>query len=234
MDRNLIEYLPPVLQDYKELKAIMYTEQPEFEFIWDAKDLALINMFIIEANEYGIARWEKILGIAATQKDNLEQRRTRILARINEKLPYSVRVLHRLMKEICGDAGTISVDHAQKKISASVKNADRGTYMDVREMLERVVPVNMLIDVLAEQTLPELTVSAYVKQSTILRKIVIGDILENLEYLPNKNIKIETQNKSIRRIVVGDILENLECLPTVNLKIKLQNQHIRKVVIGGV
>ena len=46
MERKIIDYLPPYLMVYKEIKAIMEAEQPEFEIVWQQAENVLNNQFV--------------------------------------------------------------------------------------------------------------------------------------------------------------------------------------------
>ena len=102
MDRKLINYLPYVVRDYAEFKGISEAEQPEFESAWDSSDDLLNNQFISTAGNLGLSRWEKILGITPKGTDTLEDRRFRILTRLNEELPYTLPQLRNILETLCG------------------------------------------------------------------------------------------------------------------------------------
>ena len=53
-DVDLVSYLPPFMQTYKEPVAALEAENPEFQIIWKATDRVLYNRFISTADEYGI------------------------------------------------------------------------------------------------------------------------------------------------------------------------------------
>ena len=64
MRRRLLDRLPPVLQPILELRQIADTaEQPEFDALWQALETLLSNQFVETADESGIARFERVLGI---------------------------------------------------------------------------------------------------------------------------------------------------------------------------
>ena len=65
MDRNLIDYLPPIFREYAEFQALMGAEQVEAERLWNAADLAARDFFLSELTQNGIERWESILQIIA-------------------------------------------------------------------------------------------------------------------------------------------------------------------------
>ena len=67
-----MDYLPPFLQEYKELKIINHTEQEEIEQAWEAAEKLLKEPFLLSASTYGISRIEKILKMQALDTDDLE------------------------------------------------------------------------------------------------------------------------------------------------------------------
>ena len=75
---DLVSYLPPFMQNYKEPVAALEAENPEFSLMWSATDRCLRNRFISTADEYGISRFEKMLKIYPTADDTLESRRSRV------------------------------------------------------------------------------------------------------------------------------------------------------------
>ena len=74
-DVDLVSYLPSFIADYKEINLTLSAENPEFILAWKSADRALKNEFIATADEYGISRFEKILGIYPLKEDSLESRR---------------------------------------------------------------------------------------------------------------------------------------------------------------
>ena len=82
MDRNLIDYLPQVLKEVRELKLIFQSEQTEIADLWGSIDNALNDQFVIDATEYGVGRWEKILGIVPKATELLDSRKFKIFNKV--------------------------------------------------------------------------------------------------------------------------------------------------------
>ena len=149
MERKLINYIPYVVRDYDAFKGIMESEQPEFERVWNCADDLLDNQFISTAGNIGLARWEKILAINPKETDTLEDRRFRILTRINEELPYTFSQLRNILETICG-ADNYYIDMVEGtyllivKIGLSAQN----NFNDVQALLNRVVPQNMAVSLI--------------------------------------------------------------------------------------
>lgn len=149
MERQLIKYLPYVVRDYPEFQGITGSEQPEFERAWASADDLLNNQFISTAGSIGLSRWEKILGITPKGTDTLEDRRFRIVTRINEELPYTVPQLRNILETLCG-AGNYSAEVVEGTYQLIVKIglAAKNNFSDVESLLNRVVPQNLILNVL--------------------------------------------------------------------------------------
>ena len=100
---DLASYLPPFMAEYREINMTLAAENPEFSLVWEGTDWVLSNEFIITADEYGIARFEKILGVLPSRQDTLEVRRARVLSRWFTELPYTWRMLMKKLAMLCGE-----------------------------------------------------------------------------------------------------------------------------------
>ena len=105
MRKKLQDYLPPILLKTYEFPLLCDTEQPEIDRLRDAADAVLDAQFISTAGETAIARYEKIFKITPMDTDTLDERRFRVLAKINAQLPFSVRRLRQQLATLCGDDG---------------------------------------------------------------------------------------------------------------------------------
>lgn len=146
MDRKLIDYLPPFLQEYKELKIINHTEQEEIEQAWEAAEKLLKEPFLLSASTYGISRIEKILKIQALDTDDLETRMFRVLLKLNEVLPYTYRTIKRHLDEICGEAEyELQVHPDEFTIDAIFEIEERQKLVELGRYLDEVLPANLVI-----------------------------------------------------------------------------------------
>jgi uncharacterized protein YmfQ (DUF2313 family) len=145
-DRNLIDYLPHVIRQVREYKAIMETEQPEMVTVWQAVEDALNDQFINDATVNGVSRWEKILGIVPKATETLSARKFTILTRVNEQLPYTFRTLNEQLKSLCGKDGySINLENELYTLHVQVNLVAKSNYNDVDALLKRIVPANMII-----------------------------------------------------------------------------------------
>lgn len=145
---DLKGYLPEVLKDVREMQAIMDTETPEIQAIWQACEDCMNDQFIIEATENGVARREKMLGIAPSADDTLDSRRLRLLSRYNENTPYTRKTLAQMLEALCGPGGyTLVIITSAFTVNVKVALTVKRQAEIVSEMLERVLPYNMVFTV---------------------------------------------------------------------------------------
>lgn len=147
-DRKLIEYLPEFLRGFKEYEAILtVAEQPEMVELWKVEEDALNNQFIADATEYGVSRWEKILGIVPRSTDNLDVRKFSILTRINEQLPFTLTTLNEQFKTLCGEDGyEVTLDAANYTLTVKVALTAKKSLSDVGLLLKRITPANLIVN----------------------------------------------------------------------------------------
>lgn len=145
---DLVSYLPPFLSKYKETVATLRAEDPEFRLIWDATKRVLNNEFILTADEYGISRYEKILGLYPEKEDTLESRRARVLTRWTTTLPYTERMLIEKLIAICGENNfTFIKNYDEYKIEIEVSVELFGQLEELENVIGQLAPCNIVIAV---------------------------------------------------------------------------------------
>lgn len=144
---DLVSYLPPFLAEYKEINIALTAENPEFALAWEAADRALKNEFIATADEYGIARFEKILHILPSCDDTLESRRARVQSRWLTTLPYTWRMFLRKLIVLCGENNfTITKEFDFYRIHLDVQLELFGQVEELERIIETILPCNMIVD----------------------------------------------------------------------------------------
>lgn len=147
MDRQLLNYLPPILRPVRELRAVCAGQQSALERVWAAAEAALDDQFIEDARESGIARREEILHITPKGTDTLEARRFRVKARMNEQLPFTLPGLRAQLAELCGPDGySVALAGGGYRLTVRVALTAKGNFDDVDGLLRRVAPANIIVD----------------------------------------------------------------------------------------
>lgn len=153
-DVDLVSYLPPFLSEFKENTIALEAENPEFALAWDAQARVLKNEFIETADEYGISRFEKMLGIVPQAEDTLESRRVVVKSRWFNGIPYTMRVLLERLIELCGDGGfTVEKKFEQYEIKVHTVLPVGERLNEVKHLLEYMLPANMIRDIIQESIL---------------------------------------------------------------------------------
>lgn len=150
MERRLIEYLPPMLRRVREYDITLdRCEQPEMESAWTASDGASDNQYIATLDVYGVRRWERMLGLARQAGDTLDDRRFRIYAHMNATLPYTITALRNSLDSMLGvDGYTLWLENELYTLHVRVELSAKAQFDAVDELLRRVAPANIVVDLL--------------------------------------------------------------------------------------
>lgn len=143
---DLVSYLPPFMAEYGEIKAALTAENPEFMLLRDGKERVLKNAFIETADEYGIARFEKLLNILPSAEDDLESRRKRLQARWVSSLPYTERAFLRKLTAVCGgDNFTFAKFYDEYRIELKVNFESFGQVEETERLIDLMIPANIIV-----------------------------------------------------------------------------------------
>lgn len=142
MDRHLLNYLPPVLREVLEFQVINGANEPEISLAWDAITRVLANQFLEDADEDGVAVWERELMLHPKDTDTLEVRKACIKAKWNLELPYTMRWLKNWLTSICGE-GKWDVQLEDYTLSVEVQTDLSALADEVSETIRRIKPANI-------------------------------------------------------------------------------------------
>lgn len=179
MERRLIDYLPPFIQKFKEMSAIMEMEQPEFDLVWQSAENALADQSIMTATINGIKRWEKIFGITAKADETLEERRFRIIAKLNERPPYTIEALRNLLNIQLGEEGytlLLSADTYELTVKLAISNETN--FETVVELLDRILPANIVRVITMDNTYRIVSVFTHEQLAKYTHDEIRKDVLE--------------------------------------------------------
>lgn len=145
MHKRLQDYLPEILLKTYEFPLLCDAEQPEIDRLHDAADAVLDAQFLSTAGEYAIQRYEKIFGVVPQDTDTLDERRFKVLTRINTQLPFSVRRLRQQLETLCGaDGYKLELDGDRYTLTVKVALTAKRNQQAVEELLADIVPANMV------------------------------------------------------------------------------------------
>lgn len=152
---------PPTVKNLKEFEEIANVENKNLNKIRLEIIDIFNNRFVHLANEQGIARWEKMLKIQRRRTDTLEERRQRVLLKINQRLPYTIRTLKQLLD--------LTVGHGLYEILLDLDNFEMffEFYTNLKKrdelvgILEEMLPLNIIFHLIRT-----LSVELYLKDDS--------------------------------------------------------------------
>lgn len=106
------------------------------------------DQFINTSTEDGVKRYEDMLKIVSKSSESLDVRKFRLFVRFNEKLPYTISKLREQLEILCGGAEEYiaEIDTVRFNLTVKISLKVKRMIEEVREMLERMVPLNVCID----------------------------------------------------------------------------------------
>ncbi len=144
---DLISYLPEFERNYRELQELLKVQEPEIQGLDDLSEVITDNQFLVSANETGIKKFEAMLKVKPLDDDSLENRIFRMLSLWNNAIPYTEEVLREKLETLCGPGGyTLEILPDNYTVKVRVALISKKNYKMVGELLEEVVPANMVID----------------------------------------------------------------------------------------
>ena len=150
-DVNLIAYLPPFIQEYREMQHIMSAENPEFVLVAEETQRIKDNQYIITCDAEGIAWFEKILKITPTAEDTLESRISRVLIRWNDVVPYTFKVFLQKLQTLCGEDFDLNENWNNYLLEITTHLDLYGQVDELENILGYMMPAN--IEVVANNVL---------------------------------------------------------------------------------
>lgn len=150
---DLVSYLPPFMAKYKEPAAALTAENPEFLLAWSVAERILHNRFISTADEYGISRFEKMLHIYPEKEDDLETRRTRVLQRWNNRVPYTLHSLTAKINEVLKGEHRFSVRIDEYTLTLTVYGINDSQNEALKYVLSVMIPLNVAADIIYESSI---------------------------------------------------------------------------------
>lgn len=143
---QLERYYPSVVAPAREFRYLAKAENPEFNVIHKLFEKWFLNGFVMKLDADGAERWEDMLNLTPKISDTIEDRRRRILSKINSLLPYTHRRLANMLDDRYG-VGKTELDFRYNEYLLNV-NIDRTLVPEIRALfffLRAIVPANLAI-----------------------------------------------------------------------------------------
>ncbi len=145
-DVNLIGHLPSYLHEYDEISQVMGAENPEFQVGWNKTTEVEDNSFILYTNEDGISRFEKMMGILPSTEDTLDARKSRVLSRWNDGIPYTYKGLIQKLTTLCGEGNfQVTPDFNDYELTIETSLSLSGQVEELDRLLGYMIPANIVV-----------------------------------------------------------------------------------------
>lgn len=142
MQTLILNHYPPVIKQIREVRQIANAEDIEFLNLNASINEVLRNMFVLTANEYGVARFEKLLKIRPKAEQSLQERKTVILSMSNRRKMS----LTELETMLAGHSpGLKLLPDSVKQEMDVVINVNTGNIRIILQILEEILPLNIYI-----------------------------------------------------------------------------------------
>lgn len=143
-----IKYLPELLQPIQDFQGLNDAYKAELKDLYEACAALFDDQFISTASETILAKWENHLGILPNATDTLDERRFRILAKLNDTPPYTERYLKNRLTELCSDGEfELEIDIPNYTVRVGVTLNSPANTDTIYAWLRELLPANLLLSV---------------------------------------------------------------------------------------
>lgn len=144
----LLDLLPQIYHPILDYRAISNLSGREVSELYNGVKYIMDNNFITTASEDTLSKWEKYLNLVPNGTDTLDERRFRILAKLNDYPPYTDHYLVNKLTELCGaDNFAIKKDYTNYKLEVLFSLASSTNEETIREVLRSIVPANLELSI---------------------------------------------------------------------------------------
>lgn len=137
---------PEIIKNIPDIKQIYDINEMQGDTLDQTVEQIDSDMNLDEMDAPTVERWETILKIVPARSDTLDVRRFRIKTKITDSMPYTYRALERKLDDMCAGAYDIVIDRINQSIKVNLGLASQKKINDVMNMLEEMVPLDMIID----------------------------------------------------------------------------------------
>lgn len=140
MQTLILNHYPPVIKQIKEMQQIAKAEDIEFSKLNVSINEVIRNMFVFTADETGVMRFEKLLGIKPKAAQSLDDRKIYILSMMNRR-KMSLSELMAMLSNY-SEGITILNDIANMEMIVEI-NTDAGSLDMLNNIIDEILPLNI-------------------------------------------------------------------------------------------
>lgn len=200
-DVRVERYYPSVVAPSAEFKTLARIENPEFVVLWERAWRRFANTFVYEIDEEGAARWETMLRMVRSDSLPIEERKRRILARINAMVPYTIRSFRMMLDAMFGENTVIPLHIlAKRELWLDIARTHIFRANDVRRFARVIVPANLTIHI---SSTAETEISLCFAGYVTCKKTTVIDSGDDISYaIPGAQLGFAGMVKRSKHIVI--------------------------------
>lgn len=144
----LLDLLPQIYQPIHDYRSINNINGEELSMLYSGVKQILDDQFIKTASEKTLIKWEQYLRITPNGTDTLDERRFRILTKLNDTPPYTDRYLVEKLNDICGEGYyRISRDYKNYKLLIEISLNSIANTDTIMEVIRAIIPANIDLEI---------------------------------------------------------------------------------------
>lgn len=170
MSNKIIKNYPHYERKVLEFQKIAEAEDFYLDNIEMNRQKILLNQFVLTADENGLSMFENLYNIVPLATDTIEDRRKRILIRIQLQPPYTLKFLMNQLDKIIGPGKyELDIDYDKYQIRISSAAESQLYAQEISIIMGKIKPCNM----------------QYISSPLVITKMNIGDAEFNIPIIRN-------------------------------------------------
>lgn len=141
-DRKLIDYLPSVVGETDEFKALMQSEDVDVETAWGNINKIKDEGFIISAESIGLERLEKICELSG-EGLSIAERRSQIILKLMGDTPYTMCTLYDKLYAAYGTHFLMEYGNDPYTLVVKVGSEYENMFPALKKLLYKITPANI-------------------------------------------------------------------------------------------
>lgn len=147
MQRNIFDYLPRVYEELLESREILNAEQAEFERL-NANIDDVLAQFFVDTATWGLAQWERVVGVVSDANKPIAERRSVIKAKLRGAGVVTVAHIKDVAESWYSGETEIREEFADYKIVVKFVSSYGvpSNLGDVEAALREIIPAHLTLE----------------------------------------------------------------------------------------
>jgi hypothetical protein len=144
IERDMFDYMPKEYEDYRESRAIVQAEAKQFEALH--ADIAdVLAQFFIDTATWGLANWERLVGVVPDESKPLSQRRSVVKSKLRGVGTVTVDLIKNVAESWYGGDVEVTEQSALYKVTVKFVSSYGvpENLADVEKALRDIIPAHL-------------------------------------------------------------------------------------------